>query len=128
TGSRFAAAGAETACWDLLAQSRRVSLAGLLGATADRVESWVESGLAVGLYPTVVELLQAIEPHLDEGYERVKIKICPGQDVELVRAVRRHFAAFPPRAAPTPPTPRPAPTASRNPARSGPLCSKSPLP
>src|SRR5438309_8897141 len=46
TGSRFAAAGAETACWDLLAQSRRVSLAGLLGATADRVESWVESGLA----------------------------------------------------------------------------------
>jgi o-succinylbenzoate synthase len=89
--SKFSAAGAETACWDLLAQARHVSLAELLGATADRISSWVQSGLAVGLYPTVVELLQAVERHLDEGYQRLKVKIRPGQDVEFIHAVRQHF-------------------------------------
>jgi O-succinylbenzoate synthase len=45
----------------------------------------------VGLYPTIVELLKTIEIHLAEGYRRVKIKIAPGHDVELVRAIRQHF-------------------------------------
>jgi O-succinylbenzoate synthase len=45
----------------------------------------------VGLYPSIVELLESIETHLAEGYRRVKIKIAPGRDVEHVRAVRQHF-------------------------------------
>jgi O-succinylbenzoate synthase len=88
---RAAAAAAETACWDLLAQSRRETVAELLGAAHSFVNMRVESGLAVGLYPTVVELLKVIETHLAEGYRRVKIAIAPGRDVELVRAVRQHF-------------------------------------
>jgi o-succinylbenzoate synthase len=95
TGSPFAAAGAETACWDLLGQARHESLAEMLGAGADRIEQGVESGLAVGLYPTIVELLQVIEHHLSEGYRRVKIKIAPGRDVELVHAFRQHFCDIP---------------------------------
>src|SRR5262249_28264805 len=59
-GSRFAAAGAETACWDLLGQARHQSLAEMLGASADRIEQGIESGLAVGLYPTVVDLLRSV--------------------------------------------------------------------
>jgi O-succinylbenzoate synthase len=89
--SRFAVAGVETACWDLLAQGRHMSLAELLGAPVERIAMGVESGLAVGLYPTVVELLQVIERHLVEGYRRVKIKIAPGRDLDLVHAVRQHF-------------------------------------
>lgn len=95
TGSRFAMAGAETACWDLLARARKGTIADLLGATPDLIARGVESGLAVGLYPTVVELLRTIEVHLAEGYRRVKIKIKPGQDVDLVRAVRQHFGDIP---------------------------------
>jgi o-succinylbenzoate synthase len=93
--SRFAVAGAETALWDLLGQQRHQSLAELLGASADRIEMGVESGLAVGLYPTIVDLLQAVEQHLSEGYTRLKLKIRPGEDVELVRAVRQHFGEIP---------------------------------
>ncbi len=89
--SRFAIAGAETACWDLLGQARHATIAEILGASVEQMDRGVESGLAVGLYPTIVELLKAIEAHLDEGYRRVKIRIRPGQDVELVRAVRQHF-------------------------------------
>lgn len=93
--SPCAVAGAETACWDLLAQMRHSTLAEMLGASSDQLGPRVESGLAVGLYPTIVELLKAIETHLAEGYRRVKIEIEPGRDVELVRAVRQHFGDIP---------------------------------
>ncbi len=95
TGSRFAVAGAENALWDLLGQAHHATIAGLLGAIDEQVHLGVESGLAVGLYPSIVELLKSIESHLAEGYRRVKIKIRPGSDVELVRAVRQHFGEIP---------------------------------
>ena len=79
TGSRFAVAGAETACWDLLGQARHATHRRAAGRLGEQLGLGVESGLAVGLYPTIVELLQAIETHLAEGYRRVKIKIQPGQ-------------------------------------------------
>jgi O-succinylbenzoate synthase len=93
--SRFALAGVETACWDLLGQERHESLAEMLGDAGEPVNMYVESGLAVGLYPTVVDLLRTIEHHIEEGYRRIKIKIAPGRDVELARAVRQHFGDIP---------------------------------
>ncbi len=95
TGSRFAIAGVETALWDLVGQARHATIAELLGASVEQMAGRVESGLAVGLYPTIVELLKIIDTHLAEGYRRVKIKIAPGRDVELVRAVRQHFGDIP---------------------------------
>src|SRR5262249_11854037 len=68
TGSRFAIAGAETALWDLVGQARHATIAELLGASVEQLDRGVESGLAVGLYPTIVELLKTIENHLSEGY------------------------------------------------------------
>jgi o-succinylbenzoate synthase len=91
TGSRFASAGAETALWDLLGQARHATIAEMLGASVEQLARGVESGLAVGLYSTIVELLKTIENHLAEGYRRVRIEIAPGHDVELVRAIRQHF-------------------------------------
>jgi len=89
TRDRFAFAGIETAMWDLMAKACAVSLAAALGATRREVES----GLAVGLYDSVEQLLATIRRYLPDGYRRVKIKIKPGQDVELVRAVRTAFGA-----------------------------------
>jgi O-succinylbenzoate synthase len=94
-GSRFAVAGAETALWDLLGQAGSASISELLGASVSRVDQGIESGLAVGLYPSIVDLIETIEAHLTAGYRRVKIKIAPGQDLELVRAVRHHFGDVP---------------------------------
>jgi O-succinylbenzoate synthase len=93
--SRFAIAGAETALWDLLGQSRGQSLAELLGARDDRIALGVDSGLALGIYDTVVDLLYAIDRHMDEGYSRIKLKIRPGQDRDVVHAVRRHVGDVP---------------------------------
>lgn len=94
-GSRFAAAGAETALWDLLGQAHHSTVAQLLGAIDEQISLGVQSGLAVGLYPSIVTLLKTVEPHLAEGYRRLKIKIRPGNDIDLVRAVRQHFGEIP---------------------------------
>jgi O-succinylbenzoate synthase len=94
-GSRFAIAGIETALWDLLGQSHHATIAELLGASDARVALGVESGLAVGLYPTIVKLITTIESHLEAGYRRLKLKIRPGEDIEVVRAVRQHFGDLP---------------------------------
>ncbi len=90
-GSNFAKVGLETALWDMEAQRQGVPLHRLLGATRD----YAESGLAVGLYDSTEQLLATIAKYLPDGYKRVKIKICPGHDVELVAAVRARFGDIP---------------------------------
>lgn len=90
-GSNFAKVGLETALWDIEAQRLGIPLHRLLGATRDHAES----GLAVGLYDTTEQLLTTIGNYLPDGYKRVKIKICPGHDLDLVRAVRDRFGDVP---------------------------------
>ena len=92
---KTAAAGAETALWDLLGQAHSATVSQLLGADDAQAALGVQAGLVMGLYPSVVELLKAVEPHLVEGYRRLKIRIAPGSDVEFARAVRRHFEDVP---------------------------------
>ena len=90
-GSNFAKVGIETAFWDLEARRLGKPLYELLGGT----NKPVASGLAVGLYDDVADLMRTIERYLKDGYKRVKIKIEKGRDVELVRAVRRSFGDIP---------------------------------
>ncbi|MCK5573005.1 MAG: o-succinylbenzoate synthase, partial [Bacteroidetes bacterium] len=86
----FARAGLETAFWDLEAQRKGIPLCVLLGGKGTEVSS----GLAVGIYPTVQELLDVIERHMTSGYSRVKIKIQPGWDVEPLKEIRRVFGGI----------------------------------
>ena len=75
----------------MIARSRGVSVRELLGIE-DRP---IPSGLAVGLYDSPDELVAAIERQRPEQYQRLKIKIKRGHDVELVRAVRKRFPSMP---------------------------------
>ena len=90
-GNFYPRAGIETAFWDIQAQCDGVPLHQLLGSA----NAEVESGLAVGIYPGIKELLTAIERHLVEGYKRLKIKIQPGWDIEPLREIRKRFAEIP---------------------------------
>lgn len=90
-GSNFAKVGLETALWDIEAQRQGIPLHRLLGGTRDAVDS----GLAVGLFDSTESLLAAIARYLPDGYKRVKIKICPGHDIDLVEAVRKRFGDVP---------------------------------
>lgn len=67
---------------ELHAQGR--SLADHLGADKDRVAC----GVSIGITDTTAELLERVEGYLGDGYQRIKLKIEPGLDVERVGAVR----------------------------------------
>ena len=90
-GGNFAKVGLETALWDIEAQRTNQPLHRLLGAERDHAES----GLAVGLYDKTDQLLNTIAKYLPDGYKRIKIKICPGHDIELIKAVRARFGDIP---------------------------------
>ena len=90
-GHPMARAALENAVWDLLAQAQGVSLAKMLGGVRDRVPV----GVSVGIEPTLDELLGRVASHITEGYARIKLKIKPGWDVEVVRAVRERWPDLP---------------------------------
>ena len=81
----------EGAIWDIYAQLTNQTLAATVGGTRDKIEI----GISIGLQPTYEQLFQVIEKHLNDGYKRIKIKIKPGKDVELVRAIRQQFGNIP---------------------------------
>lgn len=89
--NHFAKAGLEMAAWDLLAQAQQQPLARLLGGT--RAE--ILSGVSLGIEADVERLLALVEQYVGAGYRRVKCKIAPGRDIEVLRAVRGRFPAVP---------------------------------
>jgi O-succinylbenzoate synthase len=86
-GHAMARASLENAVWDLLGRAQGVSLATMLGG----VRSAVPVGVSVGIEPTLDELLAQVEGYVAAGYGRVKLKIKPGWDVPVVRAVRERW-------------------------------------
>jgi O-succinylbenzoate synthase len=77
----------EMALWDLAGRRAGTPLARMIGGVRDRVAV----GVSLGIQPSVGALLELVERHVSEGYRRIKIKIEPGRDVELVSAVRERF-------------------------------------
>jgi O-succinylbenzoate synthase len=84
-GNTFARAGLEQAYWTLASARAGVSLAGLLGAHARRVPV----GESIGLKPSVEAVVLEVRLRLEQGYRRIKLKVGPGWDVEVVGAVRQ---------------------------------------
>ncbi|MHB1558733.1 MAG: o-succinylbenzoate synthase [Isosphaeraceae bacterium] len=90
-GNRFARAGLEMACWDMLARSKGLPLHAMLGGTRGEILS----GVSLGIEESVEALLEQVDRYLDEGYRRIKLKIAPGWDVDVVRRVRERHPSAP---------------------------------
>jgi O-succinylbenzoate synthase len=86
-GHRMAKAAIEMALLDAELRASGRSFARELGAVHDRVPS----GVSVGIFDDIPDLLDAVGGYLAEGYVRIKLKIEPGWDVAPVRAVREQF-------------------------------------
>ena len=86
-GHRMAKAGIETACWDLEAKKLGVPLWRHLGG----VNKEIECGVSIGIQDSVEQLLDKIRVELDAGYKRIKIKISPRWDYDVIKAVRAEF-------------------------------------
>lgn len=87
-GHFMARGGVEVACWDLEARQKNVPLWKLIGG-GSRME--IPCGVSIGIQDTVDQLLKKIETEVNDGYQRIKIKIKPGWDVDVIREVRKRF-------------------------------------
>ena len=83
-GHPLARAGLELAGWDLIGRSQRRPLASLLGGE----RTTVPVGVSVGLQADTESLLAVVEGYLADGYRRVKLKIKPTRDLDVVGPVR----------------------------------------
>jgi len=86
-GNRMAKAAIETACWDLEAKKLNVPLWKHLGGTRNEIDC----GVSIGIQDSVEQLLQKIQTEVDAGYKRIKIKIAPHWDYEVIKQVREKF-------------------------------------
>ncbi len=86
-GHRMAKAALENAVWDLEAQMRGISLADLLGGTRKSIES----GVSIGIQPSIEQQLEKVGKEMAAGYRRIKLKCKPGWDVQVFEAVRDRY-------------------------------------
>ncbi|HZH33424.1 MAG TPA: o-succinylbenzoate synthase [Pyrinomonadaceae bacterium] len=89
-GNRMAKGAIETALWDLEAKKLNVPLWKHLGG----VNREIACGVSIGIQDSVEQLFEKIQTELDAGYQRIKIKIKPGWDFDVIRRVREKFGSI----------------------------------
>lgn len=85
--NNMAKSAIEGAVWDLYAKRKGMPLYEALGGE----NTTIDVGISIGIQKTVDDLLTIIKQHVDEGYKRIKVKIKPGWDVDVIREIRRSF-------------------------------------
>src|SRR5271166_4035516 len=85
---RMAKAGLENALWDAEARQKQVPLWKLLGGTRREIPC----GVSIGIQDSVEQLLDKIQIELAAGYRRIKVKVKPGWDVNVLEKIRSRWA------------------------------------
>jgi o-succinylbenzoate synthase len=86
-GNNIAKSGIDTLFYNLMSIEKGVSLSKLIGGTIQNIES----GVSIGIQESIPKLLDRIQMFLDIGYKRIKIKIKPGWDINVLEAIRKKF-------------------------------------
>jgi o-succinylbenzoate synthase len=86
-GNNMAKGAVEAALWDAEAKQKGIPLWKLLGG----VRQEIACGVSIGIKETLEELVAIVERELAAGYQRIKIKIKPGNDVTPVERLRLQF-------------------------------------
>jgi O-succinylbenzoate synthase len=86
-GHDFAKGGIEAALWALKAEQENKSLGDLYGASKTNIPT----GVSIGIQNSKQELIKRIGAFLEKGYHRIKIKIEPGWDYEIIKSIRDEY-------------------------------------
>ncbi|UFJ41572.1 o-succinylbenzoate synthase [Brevibacillus humidisoli] len=87
----MAKAAIECAIWDLYAKRKNLSLSRAIGGKAEKIPV----GVSIGIQEDVTAMLKQVEHFLSEGYQRFKVKVKPGFDVDVIAAIRQTFGDIP---------------------------------
>ena len=90
-GHHMAKAALEMAAWDLFATQASQPLWSVLGGVRTRIAA----GVSIGIQDSLGQLTDRVGAELAEGYQRIKIKVKPGWDIDAVTAIRARFGAIP---------------------------------
>ena len=86
-GHPMAKASIENALWDAEAQQKTRPLWRLLGGTLTEINC----GVSIGIQDSHEQLLERIEAELAAGYQRIKVKVKPGWDIEVLAKIRQRW-------------------------------------
>src|SRR5712691_10541200 len=86
-GHRLAKAALENAVWDVEARQKQLPLWKLLGGTRREIAC----GVSIGIQDTPEQLLQKVDTELAAGYRRIKIKVKPGWDLNVLEKIRARW-------------------------------------
>lgn len=86
-GHRMAKAALENALWDAEARQKRQPLWKLLGGTRRELSC----GVSIGIQDSVEQLLEKIHTELAAGYRRIKVKVKPAWDVNVLEKIRARW-------------------------------------
>lgn len=86
-GNQMAKACIEDALWDLYGKIEEKCLKTLIGGEKQQIEA----GISLGIQKEFSILLSKIKDALKQGYQRIKIKIEPGWDVDIVKQIRDNY-------------------------------------
>jgi O-succinylbenzoate synthase len=93
-GNHHAKAGVEAAIWDALARVNAMRLADYFAAhlpAGHESRGRAVVGVSIGIQPSIEAVLAIIRKRTGQGYKRIKLKIAPGWDIDVARAVRAEF-------------------------------------
>jgi len=87
----MAKAALEGAIWDLYAKRENLSLSRAIGGE----KTAIPVGVSIGIQADINGMLKQVEQFLSEGYQRMKVKIMPGFDIDVLAAIRKEFGSIP---------------------------------
>ena len=89
-GHNMAKSALETMLWDLKAKEEGKSLKEIINGKKVKIES----GISIGILP-LEKLMSTIANAIELGYKRIKLKIKPGWDSDVLKEVRKRFGNIP---------------------------------
>ena len=87
-GHRMAKAALENAVWDAEARIQKQPLWKLLGGT----QREIACGVSIGIQDTLEQLIEKIATEVAAGYRRIKLKVKPGWDLNVLEKVRARWS------------------------------------
>jgi len=86
-GHNMAKGALEAAVWDAEARQKGLPLWKMIGGAREEIAC----GVSIGIKESLDELAADVKKELAAGYQRIKIKIKPGKDLELVKRLRQDY-------------------------------------